>query len=346
MNDNIEKNAAKEQQIAKLAAQIELHDSNAILSYGTGVQKKIADFSESALASVRTKDLGEAGALLGEMIGNLKRFNVNEEPKRGLLGLFRRGQKNLSALQTKYKSAESNVEKVCTLLEDHQVQLMKDVALLDKMYETNQQNFEELSLYIAAGKAKLSHAREVELPALVKKAEESGLAEDAQAANDFASLCERFEKKVHDLLLTKEISLQMAPQIRLVQQNDTVMSEKIQSTLVNTIPLWKSQMLLALGVNHSLQAAEAQREVSEMTNQLLKSNAEKIKQATSLTMREAERGIVDLETLQQTNATLIETLDEVLTIQNEGREKRRHAEDELQKLEGELKQKLLEIQNQ
>lgn len=329
------------QMVEEFAKKIELTNSNAILQYGAGAQKKIADFSETALENVRTKDLGEVGDMLTGVVTELKNFD--EEENKGIFGFFKRGSKKISAMKAKYAKAESNINKICTALEEHQVQLLKDSAMLDKMYERNKVYFKELSMYILAGKKKLAQVRETELPALSEKAKQSGLPEDAQAANDLASLCDRFEKKIHDLELTRTISIQMAPQIRLVQGNDTLMSEKIQSTLVNTIPLWKSQMVLALGVAHSQQAMEAQREVTDMTNALLRKNADTLKMATVGTARESERGIVDIETLRHTNETLISTLDEVIRIQEEGRQKRSQAEAELGQIEEQLKQKLLEV---
>lgn len=328
--------------VADFAAKIDLRSSNAILQYGAGAQKKIADFSESALENVRTKDLGEVGDMLAGVVTELKSFDEEEEEK-GFFGFFKKGGNKLANMKAKYDKAELNVNKICDALEGHQVQLMKDIAMLDKMYELNTTYFKELSMYIAAGKQKLQDVAETELPELKAKAMRTGLPEDAQAVNDLNALCNRFEKKIHDLELTRTISLQMAPQIRLVQSNDTVMSEKIQSTLVNTIPLWKSQMVLAIGVENSSRAAKAQREVTDMTNELLRKNAEKLKLATVETARESERGIVDMETLKATNEALISTLDEVMKIQQEGRENRRTAEVELNRIENELKQKLLEI---
>ena len=323
------------------SSQIDLNNSNMIIQFGAGAQKKVADFSETALNSVRTKDLGEVGNMLIDVVLELKGFDVNQEEKGGILGFFKRNTNKLSSLKTKYDKAEVNVNKICKALEGHQIQLLKDVATLDKMYELNKTYFKELSMYILAGKKKLKEAEEKELPALQKKAQESGLPEDAQAANDFANLCNRFDKKLHDLELTRMISIQMAPQIRLVQSNDTMMTEKIQSTLVNTIPLWKSQMVIALGINHSQEAAKAQRQVTDMTNELLKKNAENLKMATVETAKESERGIVDIETLRSTNESLISTLDEVIRIQEEGRQKRKDAEVELNRIETELKNKLL-----
>ena len=328
--------------VADFAAKIDLRSSNAILQYGAGAQKKIADFSESALENVKTKDLGEVGDMLAGVVTELKSFDEEEEVK-GIFGFFKKGGNKLANMKAKYDKAEVNVNKICDALEGHQIQLMKDIAMLDKMYELNTTYFKELSMYIAAGKKKLQDVATTELPELEAKAARSGLPEDAQAVNDLNALCNRFEKKIHDLELTRTISLQMAPQIRLVQSNDTVMSEKIQSTLVNTIPLWKSQMVLAIGVENSSRAAKAQREVTDMTNELLRKNAEKLKLATVETAKESERGIVDIETLKATNESLISTLDEVMKIQQEGKEKRRTAEAELNRIENELKQKLLEI---
>lgn len=328
--------------VEDFAAKIELSNSNVILQYGSGAQKKIADFSETALNNVKTKDLGEVGELLSGVVTELKSFDVEEDDK-GIFGFFKRGSNKLTALRAKYDKAEANIEKICTVLEGHQIQLMKDIGMLDKMYELNKVYFKELSMYILAGKKKLAQAESVDLPALQQKAKQTGLPEDAQNANDFAAMCNRFDKKLHDLELTRMISIQMAPQIRLVQNNDTMMSEKIQSTLVNTIPLWKSQMVLALGVTHSQQAAQAQREVSDMTNELLRKNAATLKMASIETAKESERGIVDMETLRNTNENLISTLDEVMRIQEEGRQKRREAEVELGRIENELKQKLLEL---
>ena len=328
--------------VADFAAKIDLRSSNAILQYGAGAQKKICDFSESALENVKTKDLGEVGDMLAGVVTELKSFDEEEEEK-GIFGFFKKGGNKLANMKAKYDKAEVNVNKICDALEGHQIQLMKDIAMLDKMYELNTTYFKELSMYIAAGKKKLQDVATTELPELEAKAARSGLPEDAQAVNDLNALCNRFEKKIHDLELTRTISLQMAPQIRLVQSNDTVMSEKIQSTLVNTIPLWKSQMVLAIGVENSSRAAKAQREVTDMTNELLRKNAEKLKLATVETAKESERGIVDIETLKATNESLISTLDEVMKIQQEGKEKRRTAEAELNRIENELKQKLLEI---
>ena len=332
----------EQKMVDDFAAKIDLTNTQQILQYGAGSQKKIADFSETALNNVRTKDMGEIGQMLTNVVAELKNFEEDETEK-GFLGLFKKNSNKLANLKAKYDKAETNINKICEAMEQHQITLLKDVAMLDKMYDLNLNYFKELSMYILAGKQKLEHAKNVELPELLARAEQSGLPEDTQKAKDFSEMCNRFEKKVHDLELTRTISLQMAPQIRLIQNNDTVMSDKIQSTLVNTIPLWKSQMVIAIGVNHSVEAAQAQREVTDMTNELLKKNAEQLKIATIETAKESERGIVDIETLQQTNQTLISTLDEVMRIQQEGREKRRNAEEQLRQIEGEMRQKLLEM---
>ncbi|MCD8134082.1 MAG: toxic anion resistance protein [Clostridiales bacterium] len=322
---------------------IDIHNSQAILQYGVGTQKKMADFSETALKNVRTKDLGEVGNMLSSLVTELKSFEI-EENEKGFKGLFKKSSNKATAMKAKYAKAETNVTAVCTALENHQQLLLKDIAVMDKMYEVNLTYFKELSMYILAGKKKLEEFRAGELAEAVEKARRSSLPEDAQAAKDLENKCERFEKKLHDLELTRIISIQTAPQIRLVQNNDTLMAEKIQSTIVNTIPLWKSQMVLALGIEHSNQAAKAQREVTDMTNELLRKNADILKTATIETAKESERGIVDIETLQHTNESLISTFDEVMQIQSEGREKRRAAEQEMIRIETELKNKLLEIQ--
>ena len=327
--------------VEQFAEKIDLTNSQMILQYGAGTQKKMADFSESALENVKTKDLGEVGELLTGVVKELRSFD--EEEEKGFLGIFKKPANKISAMKAKYSKAETNIKHICKVLESHQVQLLKDVALLDKMYELNLTYFKELTMYIMAGKKKLHEIQTGQLPALFQKAQTSGLAEDAQAARDLDSMCNRFEKKLHDLELTRQVSLQTAPQIRMVQGNDTLMVEKIQSTIVNTIPLWKSQMVLALGVEHSAQAAAAQREVTDMTNELLKKNAAKLKMATIDAAKESERGIVDMETLKMTNESLISTLDEVMRIQQEGRQKRREAETEMHRLEGELKHKLLQM---
>lgn len=328
--------------VDNFAQQIDLTKSSQILQYGVGAQKKIADFSESALNNVKTKDLGEIGEMLTNVVTELRSFGEEEEEK-GFLGFFKKTSNKLATLKTKYDKAEVNVNKIVGALESNQIQLLKDIAMLDKMYELNKTYFKELSMYILAGKKKLEKVLTEELPVLAQKAAASGLPEDAQAVNDLTAICNRFEKKIHDLELTRIISIQMAPQIRLVQGNDTLMAEKIQSTIVNTIPLWKSQMVLAMGVTHSTQAARAQKEVTDMTNELLRKNAETLKLATIETAKESERGIVDIETLRVTNESLISTLDEVLRIQTEGRQKRKEAEVELNRIEVELKNKLLEM---
>ena len=322
---------------------IDLRNSNAVLQYGAGTQKKMADFSEKALDNVKTKDMGEIGDMITSLVVELKSFDVEDDEK-GLGALFKKKVNKLTALRTKYDKTEVNVEKIAAALEGHQIQLIKDAQMLDRMYEMNLAYFKELSMYIIAGKKKIEQARNNELAELRAKAQETGLPEDAQAANDYENLIDRFEKKLYDLELTRNIALQTAPQIRLVQGSDTVMAEKIQSTLVNTIPLWKNQMVIALGVEHSNQAAAAQRAVTDMTNELLKKNAQNLKTATIASAKEAERGIVEIETLKQTNQSLIETLDEVMKIQQEGRQKRHEAEQEMQRLENELKGKLLQLQ--
>lgn len=327
-------------QVDEFAKQIDLHNSTAILQYGVGTQKKMADFSGSALENVKTKDLGEVGDMLSDVVTQLKGF---DEEEKGFLGIFKKPAQKLETMKAKYSKAETNVNKICEALEDNQVQLLKDISILDKMYELNLTYFKELSMYILAGKKKLAETRETELPQLLEKAKASGLPEDAQAARDLEALCDRFEKKLHDLELTRMVSIQTAPQIRLVQSSDTMMVEKIQSAIVNTIPLWKSQMVLALGVTHAEQAARAQREVSDMTNELLKKNAEVLKISAIESAKESERGIIDMETLKSTNANLISTLDEVMKIQADGREKRRVAEEEMRVMENELKTKLLEL---
>ncbi len=331
----------EQKMVDDFAAQIDITNTQMVMQYGAGSQKKIADFSESALNNVRTKDMGEIGQMLADVVTELKDFG--EEEEKGFFGLFKKGSNKLESMKIKYDKAEGNINRICKVMEDHQVTLLKDAAMLDQMYELNLNYFKELSMYILAGKQKLNQARTVELAALLKKAEESSLPEDTQAANDYAAMCERFEKKIYDLELTRTISMQMAPQIRLIQSNDTAMSEKIQSTLVNTIPLWKSQMVIAIGLNHSSEAARAQKEVTDMTNALLKKNAEALKTATIETARESERGIVDIETLTATNQTLISTLDEVMKIQEDGRAKRRSAEAELGRIEDEMRQKLLAV---
>ena len=330
--------------VEEFAAKIDVMDSQLVLQYGAAAQKNVAGFSENALESIRSKDLGEVGEALSQLVVELKGFGQEEE-KKGLFGLFKKAGSKLETMKAQYAKVESNVDKIVQQLEQHQLTLLKDVAMLDQMYELNLKYYKELTMYILAGKRRLEDIRARELPALRDKAEASGAQEDAQAYNDLSQMCERFEKKLHDLELTRVISIQMGPQTRLLQNNDTLMVEKIQSSLVNTIPLWKSQMVLALGLEHSRQATAAQSAVTEMTNELLKKNAEMLKLGTVETAREAERSIVDVETLQHTNQQLIATLDEVLAIQRQGAEKRRAAEVELGRIEGELKQKLLELRN-
>jgi len=321
---------------------IDLNDSAIILQYGAACQKKIAEFSDNALAGVRTKDLGETSDMIADLVAELKGFDATEEEK-GFLGIFKKAGGQAARLKARYDKAENNIDMITGKLEAHQNQLLKDIIMLDKMYETNLDYFKELTMYIMAGKKKLEAERATTLPAMKAKAEQSGLTHDAQAANDYAAMCDRFEKKLHDLELTRTISVQMAPQIRLIQNNDAVMSEKIQSTINNTIPLWKNQMVLALGLAHSKEALETQRAVTDMTNELLKKNADMLKQGTVEIAQESERGIVDIETIAYTNQQLITTLDEVLRIQDEGRAKRKAAETELIRIETELKNKLLEI---
>lgn len=328
--------------VDQFVEKIEIKNSNSILQYGVGAQKKISDFSETALNNVKTKDLGEVGDMLSNVVLELKNFEESEE-KKGILGFLKKGKDKINQMKVKYDKVEDNINKMCNILEKHQIQLLKDIAMLDKMYEINKVYFKELSMYILAGKKKLQILEKDELPKLQEKAKRSGLPQDAQEVNDFIALCNRFEKKIHDLELTKMISLQMAPQIRLIQNNDSLMSEKIQSTIVNTIPLWKSQIVLALGVAHSTNAAKVQNEVTNMTNELLRKNAEILKTSTIETAKVAERGIVDIDTLRTTNESLISTLDEILNIQTEGRQKRREAELELKNIEDQLKNKLLDF---
>lgn len=333
---------AERKLISDFSSKIDLSDSMMVLQYGAAAQQKIAGFSDSALQNIRTKDLGEVGNMITDLVGQLKGFDASEEVK-GIRGLFKRTGNKLDALKSKYDKAEVSIEKICGVLEGHQVQLLKDVAMLDKLYEMNLVNFKELSLYIIAGKKRLEEARTTTLAEFVERAQRTKLPEDAQSANDFAALCDRFEKKIHDLELTRMVAIQSAPQIRLVQNNDTLMAEKIQSTIVNTIPLWKSQMIIALGLANSQDALDAQREVTNMTNELLRKNADALKLGTIETARESERGVVDIETLTYTNSALISTLDEVLKINEEGKAKRKAAEAELGRIEGELKNKLLEL---
>ena len=331
----------EQKMVADFAAKIDVENTAQILQYGAGTQKKMADFSDAALANVRTQDLGEVGELIAGVVGELKGFDAEEE--KGLFGFFRKQTNKLEAMKTRYAKAEVNVEKISDALQQHQVRLLKDSAVLDKMYEQNLAYFKELTMYILAGKQKLQEVREGKLRELEAEARRTGLAEDAQAAKDLADKCNRFEKKIHDLELTRAISIQTAPQIRMIQNNDNVMVEKIQTTLVNTIPLWKNQMVLALGIAHSTEAAQAQRQVTDITNALLKQNAEKLHMASVETAKEAERGIVDMETLKKTNAELIQTLDDVMKIQADGRAKRQAAEVEMAKMEDDLKSKLLQI---
>ena len=332
---------AEKKAVEDFSKKIDIMDSNLVLQYGAAAQKNIASFSENTLNSVRTKDLGEIGQSLASLVGELQNFG--QEEKSGIFGFFQKKKNDLEAMKAQYAKAETNVNKIVTVLEGHQVTLMKDIAMLDQMYDLNTKYYKELTMYILAGKKRLQQVRENDLEALRKKAAETGAQEDAQAYNDLANMCSRFEKKIHDLELTRMISIQMGPQTRLIQNNDALMLEKIQSSLVNTIPLWKSQMVLALGMEHTRQATAAQSAVTEMTNELLKKNADMLKMGTVQAAKEAERSVVDIETLQHTNQQLISTLDEVLNIQKEGAAKRREAEAELGRIEGELKQKLLEL---
>ena len=334
---------AEQKMVADFAAKIDIENTNQILQYGAGTQKKMADFSDTALANVRTQDLGEVGDLLVNVMGELK--GLDQEEEKGIFGFFKKQSNKLELMKSKYAKAEVNVEKICSALEQHQVRLLKDSAVLDKMYDQNLAYFKELTMYILAGKQKLQDVQEGKLKELEATAQRTGLAEDAQAARDLAEKCNRFEKKIYDLELTRTISIQTAPQIRMIQNNDTVMVEKIQTTLVNTIPLWKNQMVLALGIAHSTEAATAQRQVNDVTNSLLKKNAEALHMASVETAKEAERGIVDIETLKKTNQDLIATLDDVMKVQAEGRQKRLAAEAEMAKMEADLKNKLLEIRS-
>nr|WP_330368627.1 MULTISPECIES: toxic anion resistance protein [unclassified Lachnoanaerobaculum] len=334
----------EERLVEEFSSKIDISNSQAVLTYGVGSQKKIAEFSENALERVKTKDLGEIGDMLAGVVGEIRSLEIDEEDK-GFFGLFKKSGNKLANMKAKYDKVEVNVNNISKALEDHQVTLMKDVLMLDKMYELNMNYYKELSMYIMAGKKRLERANNIELPELIKKADESGLPEDTQKAKDFSQMINRFEKKIHDLELTKTVSLQMAPQIRLIQNNDSMMSDKIQSTIVNTIPLWKNQMVIAIGLKHSTDAAKAQKAVSDMTNELLKKNAESLKAATIETAKESERGIIDIETLKSTNKTLISTFDEVIKIQDEGRKKRKEAEAELRNIENEMRTKLLEISN-
>ncbi|MBQ2995762.1 MAG: toxic anion resistance protein [Oscillibacter sp.] len=333
---------AEKKAVEEFARKIDIMDSTLVLQYGAAAQKNVAGFSENALASVRTKDLGEVGKSLSELVGELKEFGQEEEPK-GLFGFFKKTGDRLETMRAQFSKVETNVDRIVRELEQHQIVLLKDVAMLDQMYELNLKYYKELTMYILAGKKKLEQVRTVDIPALKAKAEDSGSQEDAQAYNDMVQMCDRFEKKLHDLELTRMISIQMGPQTRMLQNNDTLMVEKIQSSIVNTIPLWKSQMVLALGLEHSRQATAAQSAVTDMTNQLLRKNAEMLKMGTVETAREAEKSVVSIETLQHTNQQLISTLDEVLTIQREGAAKRKAAEEELGRIEGELRSKLIEL---
>lgn len=332
----------EKKQVADFSEKIDLTNSTQVLQYGASSQKKVADFSSAALETIRTKDLGEVGNMITDLVGELKGFDPNEETK-GFFGFFKKSSVQLDSLKTKYNKVETNVDKIEGMLQDHQVVLLKDIAMLDKMYEMNQVYFKELTMYVLAGKKKLAETRATQLKALVEKAKASSLPEDAQAAKDLADLCDRFEKKLYDLELTRNVSVQMSPQIRLIQSNDTMMAEKIQTSIVNTIPLWKSQMVLALGLAHSQQAIDAQRAVTDMTNELLQKNAAALKQGTIQAAQESERGIVDIETLTQTNQSLIDTLDSVVKIQTEGRAKRAAAEVELGRIESQLKDKLVSM---
>lgn len=340
--DEIELTEEEKNIVDQFVDKIEINNSNSILQYGVGAQKKISDFSQSALDDVRTKDLGEIGEILSSVVYELKNFEESEE-KKGVLGFFKKGKDKITKMKVNYEKVENNIGNMCNILEKHQIQLLKDIAMLDKMYEINKAYFKELYMYILAGKKKLQKLEKEEIPKLQEKARNSGNPQDAQELNDFIALCNRFEKKIHDLELTKMISLQMAPQIRLIQNNDSLMAEKIQSTIINTIPLWKSQIVLALGVAHASDAARVQREVTDMTNELLRKNAEILKTSTIETAKESERGIVDIETLRATNESLISTLDEILNIQTEGRQKRKEAEVELRNIEDQLKNKILDF---
>ena len=338
--EEIELTEDEKKMIDQFVDKIEISNSNAILQYGVGAQKKISDFSQSALNEVKTKDLGEIGDILSKVVFQLKNFEEGEE-KKGVFGFFKKGKDKVTQMKINYENAENNIDEMCNVLENHQVQLLKDIAMLDRMYDINRTYFKELCMYILAGKKKLKKLEDEEIPKLQEKAKQSNNPQDAQELNDFVALCNRFEKKIHDLELTKMISLQMAPQIRLIQNNDSLMAEKIQSTIINTIPLWKNQMVLSLGVAHATDAARVQREVTDMTNELLRKNAEILKSSTIETAKESERGIVDIETLRATNESLISTLDEILNIQTEGRQKRREAEIELRNIEEQLKDKLI-----
>lgn len=334
---------AEQAAVRDFSEKIDIKNTDQIMNYGSAAQKNISEFSDAALSSVKTKDLGECGDMLSELVVELKGLNFDEEEKKGFLGLFKKASQTIAEKKAQFDKAEVNVDKIVEELEKHEITLMKDISMMDKMYEKNEEYMKELTMYILAGKLKIEHLRNVELPEYVAKAKETGLPEDAQAANDFANLIGRFEKKIHDLELTRTISVQMAPQIRMVQNNDSLMAEKIRSSIVNTIPLWKNQMVLALSLYHSEQAMQAQRNVTDVTNELLMKNAKTLHQGSVNVAKESERGIVDMETLKQTNLELIATLDEVRQIQDDGRARRGQAEDELARIEGELKDKLLEM---
>jgi len=342
--ENIGLSEQEKAMVKEFAKKIDITDSAQILQYGSPAQKKIADFSENALSNVRTRDLDEVGRIISDLVVKLKGFSVEDEPK-GLMGIFKRTGRQINRMKAQYNTIEKNIDEICETLEKHKITLLKDITMLDKMYEMNLAYYKELSMYIMAGREKLNEVVNKELPALQEKARMSGRPEDAQAANYLADMCNRFEKRLHDLELTRTICIQMGPQIRMVQSTDSVMVEKIQTSLVNTIPLWKNQMVLALGIAHSKKAMEAQRQVTDITNNLLRKNAEMLKTNTIDAAKEAERGIVDIETLRQTNQSLIETLDEVLRIQREGRSKRLEAEKELMRIENELKNKLLSVRD-
>ena len=334
---------AEQQAVRSFSEQIDVTNTEQVMNYGSGAQKNISEFSDAALNTVRTKDLGEVGDMLSDLVVELQGLNFDAQEKKGFLGLFKKAGQSVAEMKASFDKAEVNVDKIVESLEKHEITLMKDISLMDKMYQRNQEYMKELTMYILAGKIKIEHLRNVELPEMQAKARESGLPEDAQAANDFANMIGRFEKKIHDLELTRTISIQMSPQIRMIQNNDTLMAEKIRSSIVNTIPLWKSQMVMALSLHHSEQAMKAQREVTDVTNELLTKNAQALHQGSVSVAREAERGIVDLETLKKTNQELIATLDEVRQIQDDGRARRAQAEEELGRIEGELKQKLLDM---
>ncbi|MBR5094073.1 MAG: toxic anion resistance protein [Oscillospiraceae bacterium] len=335
---------AEQAAVREFSERIDIMNTEQVMNYGSSAQKNISEFSDAALATVRTKDLGKVGDMLSDLVVELRGLNFGQDEKKGFLGLFRRSEQTLATLRAQYDRAEVNVDRIVEMLQRHEVTLLKDISMMDKMYEKNAEYMKELTMYILAGRLRIEHLRKVELPALVAKANESGLPEDAQAANDFANMIGRFEKKIHDLELTRMISVQMAPQIRMVQNNDSLMAEKIRTSIVNTIPLWKNQMVMALSLYHSEQAMKAQREVTDVTNALLQQNAQALHQGSVGIAREAERGIVDLETLRKTNQELIATLDEVRQIQDDGRARRAAAEEELARIEGALKKKLLEMQ--